>query len=177
MLWFFLLMTTFKSNLSAFLRCKENPYTQFVKYVVCGGVSVGVDALAFYLLAWRVFPCLQPADPFARLLVFIGSSVQEVTPEVLIRNYWIIKGICFFLSNGVVYVLNAFYVFKSGRHHRVKEVLLFFVVSAVIFLGGTSLGAVLIQQFEWHMTYTYIFVLSLGILANYFLRKLVVFKY
>lgn len=170
-------MAELVSNFYAFLRHKECPYSQVVKYVVCGGISVGVDALAFYLLAWLVFPCLQPGDPVARVLAFLGSSVREVSPEVLIRNYWIIKVICFLLSNGVVYVLNVLYVFESGRHHRVKEAFLFFSISAGIFLGGTSLGSMLIQIFGWHMTYTYIFVLLLGIIANFTLRKLIVFKY
>ncbi len=165
------------SNFYAFLRHKECPYTQVAKYVVCGGIAVGVDALAFYLLAWLVFPCLQPGDPVARLLALAGFPVREVSAETLLRNYWIIKSICFFLSNGVVYLLNILYVFESGRHHRIKEVLLFFTVSAAIFLGGTSLGALLVGRFGWHMTYTYVFVLALGVTANFLLRKLVVFKY
>ncbi len=170
-------MAGFISNFYSFLRRKECPYSQVAKYVVCGGIAVGVDALAFYLLAWLAFPCLQPADPAARILTLLGFAVREVSAEVLIRNYWIIKVICFFLSNGVVYVLNVLYVFESGRHHRGKEVSLFFAVSALIFISGTSLGAVLIQRYGWHMTYTYVFILSLGIVANFLLRKLVVFKY
>lgn len=165
------------SNFYAFLRRKECPYSQFVKYVVCGCISVGVDAVMFYLLAWLVFPCLQPGDPASRLLGVLGFSVRAVSAAVLIRNYWIVKVICFLLSNGVVYFLNILYVFQSGRHHRIKEVALFFSISSVVFIVGASLGALLIQRFGWQMTYTYVFILSLGIAANFLLRKMVVFKY
>lgn len=170
-------MAGFLSRFYTFLRRKECPYSQFAKYVICGFISVGVDALMFYILAWLVFPCLQPGDPAARLLELLGFSVRAVSDEILIRNYWIVKVICFLLSNGVVYFLNIFYVFESGRHHRVKEIALFFTISTVVFISGASLGAMLIQRFGWHMTYTYIFILSLGIAANFLLRKMVVFKY
>lgn len=165
------------SKICKLLLHKKNPYTQFVKYVVCGCISVVVDAVVFYLLAWLLFPCLQPGDPIARLLGLLGYSVTEVSAEVLIRNYWIVKVICFLLSNGIVYLLNILFVFESGRHHRVKEMGLFFSISAIIFITGASLGATLIQDFGWHMTYAYIFILSLGIAANFLLRKIVVFKF
>ena len=80
-------MAGFLSNIYAFMRGKECPYTQFFKYVICGFISVGIDAVSFYLLAWLVFPCLQVGDPIARLLTLFGFTVREVTDEVLIRNY------------------------------------------------------------------------------------------
>ena len=94
----------------------------------------------FYLLAWLVFPCLQLGDPVARLLGLLGFSVREVSVDILIKNYWIVKVICFLFSNGIVYLLNILYVFESGRHHRVKEMTLFFSISAVVFVGGASLA-------------------------------------
>ncbi|MBN2683922.1 MAG: GtrA family protein [Pontiellaceae bacterium] len=150
---------------------------QLIKYIFCGGISIGVDAVAFYILAWLVFPCLQFDDPAARILRWMGFAVREVSKEELIRNYWVVKSICFVLSNGVVYILNVLFVFESGRHHRVKEMLLFFSISTLVFYGGTVLGEKLITQFGWQMTYTYVFVLSLGIVLNFLLRKIVVFKY
>jgi len=164
-------------NLNTFLRRKECPYyAQFAKYVICGNIAVAVDATAFYLLAWLVFPCLQAGDPAARLLSSLGFAVRQVSEDVLIRNYWIIKIICFFLSNGTVYVLNALYVFEGGRHHRLKEVLLFFGITLVIFLSGTWLGAFLISHCGWQTTYTYVFMLAVGVVANYTCRKFLIFK-
>jgi len=164
------------TNIHDFMRRKDCPYTQFAKYVFCGGISVVVDAAVFYLLAWLVFPCLQAGDPATRLLEMLGFAVRQTTPELLVRNYWIIKVFCFFASNITVYLLNVLYVFESGRHRRHHEVLLFFSISLLVFLGGTWIGALLIGQAGWHTTYAYIFVLALGIVTNFGLRKFLVFK-
>lgn len=164
------------TNLHDFMGRKDCPYTQFAKYVLCGGVSVLVDAAVFYALAWLVFPCLQAGDPATRLIEWLGFSVRYVPATTVLRNYWIIKGFCFLASNITVYVLNVLYVFESGRHRRHHEVLLFFTISMFVFLGGTWLGAVLIKHSGWHTTYAYLFVLALGVVTNYALRKFLVFK-
>lgn len=164
------------TNLHDFLGRKECPYTQFVKYVFCGGISVVVDMSVFYLLAWLVFPCLQAEDPATKILEWLGFAMREVSPETIVKNYWIIKIFCFFASNITVYVLNVLYVFEAGKHRKHHEVLLFFSISLFVFLGGTWLGTILIKTFGWHTTYAYMFVLFLGIFTNYALRKTVVFK-
>jgi len=164
------------TNIHDFLSRKENPYSQFAKYIVCGGISVVVDAIVFYLLAWLAFPCLQAGDPATKILELLGFTVRQVSAEVIVRNYWIIKGFCFFASNITVYVLNVLYVFERGRHSRHHEVLLFFSISLFVFLGGTWFGTVLIEHAGWHTTYAYLFVLALGVVTNYALRKFLVFK-
>ncbi len=166
----------FLKNLHDFLRRKECPYTQFVKYVICGGISVVADMTVFYLLAWLVFPCLKPGDPVVELIEMLGFSIHSVSPETLMRNYWIIKGFCFVVSNIVVYILNILYVFESGKHRAHHEIMLFFLISLVVFLVGTGFGAVLIGKAGWHITYTYAFILTVSVAANYLLRKFIVFK-
>jgi putative flippase GtrA len=164
------------TNLHDFMSRKDCPYTQFAKYILCGGMSVVVDATLFYLLAWLVFPCLQTGDPMTRLLEGLGFTVRQVSAEIVVRNYWIIKCGCFFASNLTVYILNVLYVFESGKHRRHHEVLLFFSISLFVFLGGTWLGTILIGAAGWHTTYAYLFVLALGVVTNYALRKFLVFK-
>jgi putative flippase GtrA len=164
------------TNIHDFMSRKDCPYTQFAKYVLCGGMSVVVDATLFYLLAWLVFPCLQVGDPMTRLLEGFGFTVRQVSAEIVVRNYWIIKCFCFFASNLTVYILNVLYVFESGKHRRHHEVLLFFSISLFVFLGGTWMGTLLIKTAGWHTTYAYIFVLALGVVTNYALRKFLVFK-
>ncbi len=164
------------NNIHDALRDKSNPYTQFAKYVFCGGISVVVDMAVFYLLAWLVFPCLKAGDPAMQILEWMGFSIRQVPPEIIVRNYWIIKGFCFFASNATVYILNVLYVFESGKHRRHHEVLLFFSISLFVFLGGTWLGTALIKYANWYTTYAYLFVLALGVVSNYALRKFLVFK-
>lgn len=164
------------TNIHDFLSRKECPYTQFAKYVLCGGIAVFVDMSVFYLLGWLAFPCLQVDDPVYRLLQALGFSVQQVAPDRLIRNYWIVKVFCFAASNATVYLLNVLYVFEGGKHRRHHEVLLFFLVTLVVFLSGTWLGAWLISTMGWNTTYAYVFVLAVGVVGNYTMRKFVVFK-
>lgn len=164
------------TNIHDLLGRKECPYTQFAKYVLCGGISVAIDMAIFYLLAWLAFPCLTAGDPVTRMLELLGFSIRPVSPDVLVRNYWIIKVFCFFASNATVYILNSLYVFESGRHRRHHEVLLFFLIALFVFLGGTWFGTFLIKTGGWQTTYAYLFVLALGVLTNFALRKFVVFK-
>ena len=164
------------TKLHTYLTQKENNLVQFIKYALCGGLSILVDITVFYLLAWLVLPCLKPGDPAVIILQFLGFTVRSADPEVLIRNFWIIKVICFTVVNITVYMLNLLYVFEGGRHRKYLEIMLFFGISLSVFLLGTWLGAFLIDDAGWHVTHTYAFVLSLSVLANYVLRKFVVFK-
>ena len=166
----------FLTNLHDYLYRKDCPYTQFAKYLLCGGASIAVDVTVYLLLAWLVFPCLKPGDPFVKIIELFGWSIREVDPQAVIRNYWIIKTCCFIAVNLTVYILNVLYVFESGRHKKHHEVSLFFGISLVIWLVGTFGGALLIDKADWHITYTYIFILSISVLANFGLRKFVVFK-
>lgn len=163
------------SGLGAFLRGKDSPGAQVFKYVMCGGSSVVVDQVIFYLLAWLFLPCLRPTDPAAKLLEWLGFTIEQVAESDLERNYWIIKGICFLVSNAVVYVLNVLFVFKPGRHPKHIEILLFFGSSMFQFIF-IWLGGVLITQFNWEVTYSNITMLMTSMMVNFVVRKKWVFK-
>jgi putative flippase GtrA len=53
-----------KKLISSFLTDKDNPFVQFLKYGICGGLATLVDMTVFFLLAWLVFPALTESDPF-----------------------------------------------------------------------------------------------------------------
>ena len=158
-----------------FLRQKDSSALQIVKYILCGGLSVVVDQVCLYLMAWLVFPCLRVTDPFFHLLNFLGLPAQGATEEELSRNYWIIKTICFLLSNGVVYVLNVLFVFRTGRYRRSVEILLFFATSLFQFFF-IWLGGILITVWHWELTYSNITMLTVAIAVNFMIRKKVVFR-
>ncbi len=162
-------------NLYRFLRRKHCPYQQFAKYVFCGGVSVGIDQLVFYILAWLILPCLRATDPVVRFLEFAGFDVVAATGDELRRNYWIIKVACFLVSNAVVYLLNVLFVFRGGRHARTLEIAMFFGFSLFQFFY-IWLGGVLITRFGWEVTYANVSMVTLGVITNYFARKKIVFK-
>ncbi len=164
-----------KSRIAGFLEGKDSPVAQVVKYALCGGLSVVVDQLTFYLLAWWVLPCLRASDPVFRLLTAMGFSVQAASEDELRRNFWIIKAVCFVLSNAVVYLLNVRYVFETGRHRKPVEILLFFGSSLFQFFF-IWLGGVLITVFKWEVTYSNIAMLVVALVVNFMIRKKVVFK-
>jgi putative flippase GtrA len=168
-------MKGLSSSLFNFLHRKDSVVTQIVKYVFCGGISVVVDQAVFYVLALSVFPCLRLSDPVFRLLGTLGLSLQAAGEDELKRNFWIIKGICFVLSNGVVYLLNARYVFRTGRHRKMVEIFLFFGSSLFQFFF-IWLGGILITVLKWEVTYSNIVMLTVGITINYIVRKKIVFK-
>jgi putative flippase GtrA len=163
------------SKLNQFLKNKQSVQGQILKYVLCGGMSVLVDQGTFYVLAWLVFPCLRATDPVARMLSVAGFTVQEVGEAELERNYWIIKSICFLVSNTVVYMLNVLFVFEAGRHRKSLEILLFFGSSSFQFFF-IWLGGMLITKFNWEVTYSNIAMLLTAMMVNFIIRKKLVFK-
>lgn len=168
-------MTHFFSQLKLFLFRKDRFFAQFIKYVFCGGVSVLVDQLSFYLLAWRLLPCLRATDPAVRLMEWAGVAVHVAGEEELARHYWIIKGICFLISNAVVYALNVLFVFRTGRHRKPVEVLLFFGSSLFQFFF-IWLGGILITEFYWEVTCSNVTMLVTSMMLNYLIRKKFVFN-
>ena len=168
-------MNSVLSSLSAFLRGKECPYTQAVKYMVCGAVSLIIDQAVFYMLAWRVLPSLRAGDPVSRLIVAAGLPFEAATEEQIRINYWIIKIICFVLSISTAYILNVLFVFHAGRHRRPVEIAMFFSFSLLQF-AFIWMGGVLISRFAWEVTYANYTMLFLGVATNYYARKKIVFK-
>jgi putative flippase GtrA len=168
-------MTKLRTRLAAFLHRKDCLYSQLVKYALCGGISVAVDQITFYLLAWLAFPALRLTDPVARLISAMGFTVQEVSEPQLKTNFWIIKIFCFILSNSVVYVLNILFVFRSGKHSRGIEMIMFFGFSLLQFVY-IWMSIVLISKYGWEVTYANISMLLVGIASTYFIRKKIIFK-
>ena len=168
-------MENSESSLSKFLQRKDCVYTQLVKYVFCGGISVVVDQAVFYLLAWLVFPILPTNDPFAQFIGWFGLSAKAMDLERFVLNYWIIKTVCFIASNAVVYLLNVLFVFQGGRHKRYVEIAMFFGFSLLQFFY-IWLGGVLMKSYGWLPTYANLTMLVLGIITNYVARKNIVFK-
>ena len=161
-----------KTDIQAFLANKDNPFAQFVKYVVCGGLATGVDIVAFFLLALFAFPALSQDDILVKLL---SLSPEPISEAVRGRNFVIDSILCFFISNLTAYILNVLFVFKSGKHKRHKEMLLFYGVSTLSLIVATFAGWVLINWFGLGTTWSYIAKMVAAIMINYAGRKFFVF--
>ncbi|MCF7848940.1 MAG: GtrA family protein [Kiritimatiellales bacterium] len=154
------------------LQEKDHAGLQFIKYSLCGGVALAVDMLVFFLMAWLVFPALTDADPLVRIF---GMDVQTITEGVRVRNFWFDSIVAFIFSNLTAYVLNVFFVFKSGKHGRHVELVLFYAVSLVSLLAGTFVGSLLITVFNVDTSYSYVAKAVSATLVNYAGRKFLIF--
>ena len=146
---------------------------QFVKYAICGGIATATNILIFYLLGWKLLPCMQPNDLVLRLL---HLHVPEISDALRKENATLANGAAFLVSNLVAYLLNIRFVVRSGRHRRLVELGMFYAVSGVSFVVGTLLMRWLIGAFGVMTTVAFVSNMVVALLINYAMRKFVIFK-
>jgi putative flippase GtrA len=169
-------MSAVTAKLTEMLNDKGRLRLQFMKYLFCGGITFVVDVAVFYAMAWLVLPSLRVSDPFGTVIGWFGWSITGVSEQVLLRNFVINKVAAFLTSNTVAYITNSLFVFTGGRHQRFKEVGLFYLLSTFSFVVFTWLSRVLIGRFGWDVSFSYFFVFALAMVANFTMRKRLVFK-
>lgn len=156
-----------------FLGRDAGPIVQFVKYAVGGGVATAAHILLFHLLAWKAFPALQENDWAVKLFKW---RVAPEDDKLRSRNSMIDNGIAFLFSNFVAYVINIYWVFEPGRHNVFVEIGLFYLVSGVSIVIGTSLMGLLIRRYGVRTTYAFGTNLVMALLINFAMRKFVIFN-
>jgi putative flippase GtrA len=161
------------SILKQFMGREANPFIQFIKYGISGGLATATHIVIFHFAAWKFLPALQQNDIAVRLF---HLSVQTMSDAVRARNAMIDNGLAFLISNLVAYVLNILWVFKPGRHHWIVEIGLFYLVSGVSIVIGTSIMGFLITQYSFATTTAFLANLVTALLINFAMRKFVIFK-
>jgi len=156
-----------------FLQRKASPLIQFIKYVISGGVAVVINLVIFYILAWLVLPALNPDDPVVQIT---GLTVQPLDDTVRAHRAVIDNCIAFIFANLVAYLLNIYWVFEPGRHHKVIEISMFYVVSGTSFAIGSALMWLLINYLSFSTTIAFGAQLVSAALINFVVRKYVIFK-
>lgn len=146
---------------------------QFIKYALAGGLATITHIVFFHLVAWKMFPALQPQDHFVRLL---GLKIRKITDTHRARNSAISNILAFIVSNAVAYITNYLWVFEPGRHSIFVEIALFYAGSGVSMALGTGLMGVLIKRFGLLTTYAFGSNIVIAVLINYALRKFVIFQ-
>ena len=164
------------SHLKTFLKNKDHIGVQFIKYAFCGGVAVFADIVAFFLLAWLVFPALTSDETIVKLF---HLDIVEVPDSEFFRilNLCIGKTLAFFISNTVAYLLNILFVFRSGKHSRLKEMGLFYLVSGISVGIGIALGALITFFFHSDGIVFYLTTAISTMLINFVARKFIIFKH
>lgn len=155
-----------------FLGKDAGPLAQFIKYGMAGGGATVAHIVVFFLLGWRLLPCLTTDDIVVRLL----GITPEATGASRALNAALATGFAFLVSNAVAYTLNVLFVFKAGRHHWLLEIGLFYAVSAVSMVIGTTLQSVLIARYDMMTTLAFGTNLVSALLINFAMRKFFIFK-
>ncbi len=157
--------------LKRFLGRDAGAFAQFIKYGMAGGVATLTQIVMFFALGWRLLPCLTEDDIMVRLL-----RVAPVVVENRALNAALATLLAFMVSNAVAYTLNVLFVFKSGRHHWILEILFFYTVSGFSMLIGTILQSVLIARYDVMTTLAFGTNVLTSLLINYAMRKFFIFK-
>ena len=156
-----------------FTQREASPFIQFVKYAIAGAIATAVHITTFYILAVHVLPALEPDDIVIKAL---RISVVDLTDALRARNAMIDNAIAFVISNLIAYLCNILWVFESGRHHRVIEIGMFYLVSGASIIIGSILMGMLINYFSLSTTVAFVAIMIVSVLINYILRKKVIFK-
>ena len=162
-----------KSYIEQFTGLKAGFLVQFIKYGISGGLAVFVHIVIFYLVAWRIFPSLDGND---FIVTTLGLTVTEVSLATRSLNSMLSNGAAFVCSNMVAYIINVIWVFEAGRHHRIIEIGLFYLVSGVSVVIGTSMMGFLIKQYGMQTTYAFAANIISAVMINYGMRKYYIFK-
>jgi len=162
-----------RDHLKKFLSHDAHPALQFIKYGMAGGLATAVDLLLTFFFSWKVFPALTADD---KLVTLLNLTITPVDESLRAQRYFLNCFISFMFANLVAYVANVLWVFKPGRHSRRKELILFYVVSGLSFVIGTSLATALIQFFGLMTSYAKVVNIFASVMINYAGRKFWIFK-
>ena len=167
-----------KSFLVKFNSHEAHPFLQFIKYGIAGGLASAVHLLVFFLAAWFLFPALTESDPFVRLFAWLGiaAPTPEVADKLRADRVMLNNLVAFVFSNSVAYFVNVVWVFKPGRHSRLNEMALFFMVSGISVAVGTALAGGLVRWTGIETTYAFAANVLASVSINYVARKYFVFK-
>lgn len=164
---------TLAERIQGWLSHDTHPFIQFIKYGIAGVAATITDITVFFLLSWLVIAGLTPDDPVVR---FFGLQVAPLDTNTQAVHYVINRFLTFLVSNFVAYVLNVLFVFKPGRHSRLKEFTLFYLVSGISFAIGTGLGSGIIAIFHTTTSVAFLANMAASLAINYAARKFFIFK-
>ena len=148
---------------------------QFIKYGLAGGTATAVNMIIFYALSLWVLPALTAEDPLFRFVPVAWMREPAGAADRAFRAA-VNNGIGFVLSNMVAYVLNVLWVFKPGRHSRLVEVGLFYLVAGASFIIGSLLQYLLIDYGKISTTIAFMVNIFTALILNYAIRKRFIFK-
>ena len=109
------------NGLKKSLNHKNTPILiQIIKYGACGVLTTITHIILVYTLGSTINPAIGE---------HIAKDLKET--RTIINNIF-----AFVISNTIAFKLNVNFVFSRGRHSKLKEIILFFIVSGISFFSG-----------------------------------------
>ena len=146
--------------LSRFIENKSHISVQFIKYGMAGAVATGAHFVIFTILNETILP----------------ANINQESAQRGWNFFWSFS-IAFLLANVVAYTVNRRWVFQSGRHSKLVEFGLFYLIAITAYLLGTPLGAYLVAKYPLNEYVVYLMVAITSVLVNFLGRKFIVFKH
>jgi len=143
-------------------RDNRHPLVQVAKYLTFGILAVVVHNVVFGSLGW------------SGLLPHFAHQGQPEQARVL---YFVLASLAGFLASDVVaYATNVTWVFEGGRHHPVKEFLLFTAVASIGFCVGISVGIWEVLRGSGSSWLGSVFLVLVAAVVNFLSRKFLIFR-
>ncbi|PCI39625.1 MAG: hypothetical protein COB53_02890 [Elusimicrobia bacterium] len=146
---------------------------QFLKYAIAGVIGTVIHIGLFHALAWKLFPALQASDWAVKAL---GIEIVPIDDATRSRNSMIANFGGFMVTNFIVYVINVIWVFEAGKYSWWIELLLFYAVSSISMVIGTTTMGFLIRRFGMLTSYAFCANLVSALLINFAARKYFIFN-
>ena len=146
---------------------------QLAKYGVSGCAATITHIVLFHLFAWKIFPALQKEDFFVSLLQLPVTPTELTTRTA---NSMFSNVAAFMGSNMVAYLANTHWVFEAGRHSKLLEIYLFYMVSGISLLLGSAIMWFFISFLGMLTTTAFIANVFVAVMVNYVIRKYYIFK-
>ncbi len=160
--WQFFREHSLAETLVAVRSQSAHPLIQFIKYGLCGGLSVIVLLISVYLLSITVLP----------------AALDPDAPNALAKKHQLWANIIgFFPANFVAYFTNRILVFTPGRHGAWIEFLIFSAVAASAnAVGMLFAGPFLIERINLDPRISQCSLIITSALVNFVARKFLVFS-
>lgn len=165
--WRFFQANNWRTILARMNARDTHPLIQFIKYGICGvgAAVVHNGVVALITLLWL---------PAGKGMLVDGVVLEEATRvwDLKLANMW-----AFPLGTLVAYITNTLWVFTAGRHSRLKELLLFYCVSAIGFFPGLFVVNWLAGHLHLPSLVAQLGFVLTSVAVNFVCRKFFIFKH
>jgi putative flippase GtrA len=164
--WLFVRQNDLPTIWRALLQRDAHPLLQFFKYGMCGVAAAVTHNGIVAALSLTLFP--------ASSSMMVDG--QPITDALRSHNLVLNNAIAWPFGTLVAYWLNILFVFTPGRHGKLVEMGLFWVISAIGFFPGAFVVRWLAEGLQFSSTVSQLGFVVTSVMVNFLCRKFVIFR-